>query len=97
MGAIILGGAMARVPAVPLVAALLLALAIADSRGSRAAESATVQEILDGQELYINQKQAAPKDRASAPQTLSTRNSRGQLAFSSGAAGRISKPVSRYL
>jgi len=82
---------MARVPAVPLVAALLLALAIADSRGSRAAESATVQEILDGQELYINQKQAAPKDRASAPQTLSTRNSRGQLAFSSGAAGRINR------
>jgi hypothetical protein len=83
---------MARVPAVPLAAAaLLLALAIADSRGSWAAESATVQEILDGQELFINQKQAAPKDRASAPQTVSTRNSRGQLAFSSGAAGRINR------
>jgi hypothetical protein len=74
-----------------MVAALLLALAISDSRGGWAAESATVQEIRDGQELYINQKQAAPKDRASAPQTVSTRNSRGQLAFSTGAAGRINR------
>ena len=82
---------MARVPAVPLAAALLLGLAIADSRASWAAESATVQEILDGQELYINQKQAAPKDRASAPQTVSTGDSRGQLAFSTGAAGRINR------
>ena len=47
---------MARVPAVPCAAALLLALPIADSRGGWAAESATVQEILDGQELFIKQK-----------------------------------------
>jgi hypothetical protein len=83
---------MARVPAFPLSAAVLLAaLTVADSRGGWAAESATVQEILDGRELYINQKQAAPKDRASAPQMVSTGNSRGQLAFSTGAAGRINR------
>jgi hypothetical protein len=85
---------MARVPSVPLPAAaawLLLGVAIADGRGMWAAETATVQEILDGRELFINQKQAAPKDRASAPQTVSTRNSRGQLAFSGGAAGRINR------
>jgi hypothetical protein len=83
---------MARVPSVSLPAvALLLALVVADGRGGWAADSATVQEILDGRELFINQKQAAPKDRASAPQTVSTRNSRGQLAFSSGAAGRINR------
>jgi hypothetical protein len=83
---------MARVPSVSLpTVALLLALVVADGRGGWAADSATVQEILDGRELYINQKQAAPKDRASAPQTVSTGNSRGQLAFSSGAAGRINR------
>ena len=83
---------MARVPSVPLpAAALLLALVAMDGRGGWAAESATVQEILDGRELFINQKQAAPKDRASAPQTVSTGDSRGQLAFSTGAAGRINR------
>jgi hypothetical protein len=83
---------MARVPSVPLpAAALLLVLVVMDGRGGWAAESATVQEILDGRELFINQKQAAPKDRASAPQTVSTGNSRGQLAFSTGAAGRINR------
>ncbi len=72
-------------------APLFAALVVADSRAGLAADSATVQEILDGRELYINQKPAAPKDRASAPQTVSTGKSRGQLAFSSGAAGRINR------
>lgn len=72
-------------------AASLLVWAAGEPPGVRAAESATVQEILDGRELYIDQKQAARKDRASAPQTVSTRDSRGQLAFSGGAAGRINR------
>jgi hypothetical protein len=55
------------------------------------AESATVQEILDGKELYIDQQQARVKDRANAPQLVSTRGSRGQLSFSGGAAGRLNR------
>jgi hypothetical protein len=70
-------------------AALLLLLAPA--LPAPAAETATVQEILDGNELFINQKQARVKARASAPELVSTRNSRGQLAFGSGAAGRLNR------
>lgn len=79
---------MARFPA---AAALTLLVAAGLHPSARAAESATVQEILDGKELYIDQKQAVVKERAAAPQTVSTRNSRGQLAFSGGAAGRINR------
>ena len=57
----------------------------------RSAESATVQEILDGNQLYIDQKQAKVKAQANAPQQLSTKDSRGQLLFSSGAAGRLNR------
>ncbi len=75
----------------PAVAVLTLLVAASLHPSARAAESATVQEILDGKELYIDQKQAVVKERAAAPQTVSTRNSRGQLAFSGGAAGRINR------
>lgn len=68
---------------------LLLAMVV--PCGVQAADFTTVQEILDGRELFIDQKQAAVKERASAPQTVSTKNSRGQLAFSGGAAGRINR------
>lgn len=73
------------------LAVLGVVLAIALPPGGTAADFATVQEILDGRELFIDQKQAAVKERASAPQTVSTKNSRGQLAFSGGAAGRINR------
>ncbi|MCP9928350.1 FecR domain-containing protein [Cyanobium sp. CH-040] len=55
------------------------------------ATSAVVQEILDGKELYIDQQQARVKQRAAAPQAISTRNSRGQLQFQNGAVGRINR------
>lgn len=58
---------------------------------ARAAETAVVQEILDGKELYIDEKQARVQARATAPDVVSTRNSRGQLSFSSGAAGRLNR------
>lgn len=58
---------------------------------ARAAETATVQEILDGRELFIDSRQAKVRDRASTPQEISTRNSRGQLSFGSGAAGRLNR------
>ena len=82
----------------PAVLALALggvaALGALDALGAppvHAAESAVVQEILDGKELYIDDEQARVKARATAPDVVSTRNSRGQLAFSSGAAGRLNR------
>ncbi len=56
-----------------------------------AAETATVQEILDGKELYIDSRQAKVKQKARSPQEISTRDSRGQLSFDSGAAGRLNR------
>jgi len=58
---------------------------------AQANESATVVEILDGNELFIDKQQASLKQQASAPQTVSTGNSRGQLSFSGGAAGRLNR------
>jgi hypothetical protein len=72
----------------PLVAMALLAVTPA---AGRAAEKATVREILDGRELYIDERQARVKDTAVTPQEVTTRNSRGQLSFSSGAAGRLNR------
>ncbi len=57
----------------------------------RSSQSATVQEILDGPELYIDRAQASLRQQAHAPQTISTGHSRGQLAFGSGATGRINR------
>jgi hypothetical protein len=57
----------------------------------RASESAVVQEILDGNELFIDGKTAKVKQKAVAPQKLSTQNSRGQIRFDSGAAGRLNR------
>jgi hypothetical protein len=54
-----------------------------------AAETALVQEILDGKELYIDATQARVRQMARAPQLLKTGNSRGQLLFNSGAVGRL--------
>lgn len=63
----------------------------AGSLPAQAAESAIVMQILNGQQLYIEQKQALVKERAAAPQVVSTRQSRGQLAFNTGAAARINR------
>lgn len=70
---------------------LLLGLLAAFARPAQAAESAVVQEILDGRELYIDQEQARVKQKARAPQQLKTGNSRGQILFNSGAVGRLNK------
>lgn len=52
---------------------------------------ATVEEILDGPELYIDRTQARVKQSAQAPQTMSTGRSRGQIGFSTGATGRLNR------
>jgi hypothetical protein len=74
---------------------LVLVTAIGPASLPSAAQSsplrATVQQILDRPELFIDQRQARVKDVADEPQWLSTRNSRAQLLFSSGAAGRMAR------
>ncbi|MFM7675270.1 MAG: FecR domain-containing protein [Synechococcus sp.] len=73
-------------------ALMLAAIALAATPPlAQAAETATVQEILDGNQLYIDRQQAKLKARASAPQQVSTKDSRGQLLFSGGAAGRLNR------
>lgn len=57
----------------------------------RAAESAVIQEILDGNQMFVDSRQAKVKQRATAPQQVSTQNSRGQLGFPGGAVGRINR------
>ncbi|CAK6690232.1 FecR domain-containing protein [Synechococcus sp. BA-124 BA4] len=75
-----------------LPAALLACLAIPFRPAPlRAAEAATVREILDGKELFIDERQARVNDKAVTPQEVSTRNSRAQLGFPSGAAGRLNR------
>lgn len=74
---------------------LILVGAIAGAAGAQqnqsAVQSAVVQEILDGKELFIDQQQARVKQKAQAPQLVSTGNSRGQLSFDGGAVGRLNR------
>ncbi|MFN6133315.1 MAG: iron dicitrate transport regulator FecR [Synechococcaceae cyanobacterium] len=68
-----------------LLALLLIALPV------QAAETAIVQEILDGNQLFIDRKQAREQDKARAPEQLSTGDSRGQIGFQGGAVGRMNR------
>jgi len=52
---------------------------------------ARVQEILDGNELYIDQQQAEVNQLSYRPALISTKQSRASLALSSGAQARINK------
>ncbi|MEN9878514.1 MAG: hypothetical protein RLZZ158_1553 [Cyanobacteriota bacterium] len=81
-----------KAPAMTHRLALLLASGLLlGNPGLTAGESATVQEILDGNQLYIDGAQAKLKQAAQAPQVISTGDSRGQLGFESGAVGRINR------
>lgn len=53
--------------------------------------SAIVEEILDGNQLYIDDRQARVKQKAFTPEQVKTGLSRGQLTFNSGAAARINR------
>jgi hypothetical protein len=77
----------------PLLAmALLVAVRPASVAAQQSpGQSAVVQQILDGKELYIDQQQARVKQKAQAPQLVSTGSSRGQLSFESGAVGRLNR------
>ena len=72
-----------------LVCAVFLIGATASAHA--AADKATVQEILDGDQLFIDSKKAQVKQTATTPQVISTGDSRGQLQFSSNAIGRINR------
>ena len=72
-------------------AAVLLPLLLLAPLPAHARQAATVQEILDGPELYIDKRRARVKQQAVAPQEISTGRSRGQLLFNSGAAGRLTR------
>ena len=72
-------------------AGLAAGLLLLGAGAARAVESAVVQEILDGKELFIDKQRAKLQDRAKAPQQLSTGASRGQIGFENGAAGRLSR------
>lgn len=53
--------------------------------------SAVIQEILDGNELYVDRRQAKMRQKALSPEQVSTGQSRGQLGFDTGAVGRINR------
>ena len=55
------------------------------------AQQATIQEILDGDQLYIDAQKAQVKETAHAPQVITIGRSRGQISFSGGAVGRINR------
>ena len=55
------------------------------------ADQAVIQEILDGDELFIDSKKAKVKDTAQSPEVIRTGDSRGQLQFSKEAVGRINR------
>ncbi|MCT0223685.1 FecR family protein [Synechococcus sp. CS-1328] len=69
----------------------LLGLGLAAPAARAATETATVVEILDGKELFIQARPAKVNERARSPETVSTRNSRGQLRFDTGAVGRMNR------
>lgn len=50
---------------------------------------ATVTEILDGEDVYIEQEPAQVEDQADLGQFVETKESRAGLEFNNGAAGRV--------
>jgi hypothetical protein len=50
-----------------------------------------IQEILDGDQLFVDGQKARVNQKATAPDDVSTKASRGALAFPAGAVGRINR------
>ncbi|MCP9916327.1 hypothetical protein [Cyanobium sp. ATX 6F1] len=85
-------GLRALVPALALLWAVPTVAAPSTAPTSTASSStATVQEILDGRQVAIEERQVRVGARAQSPQQVSTGDSRAQLAFSSGASGRLNR------
>jgi hypothetical protein len=77
-------------PAALVAALAVIALSPLPSAAQQS-QTAVVQEILDGKELFIDREQARVKQQARSPQLISTGKSRGQLAFDGGAVGRLNR------
>ena len=58
---------------------------------ARSAERAVIQEILDGDQLFVDGQKARVNQQAAAPDDVSTKASRGALSFPGGAVGRINR------
>jgi hypothetical protein len=74
-----------------LMTALAAALAWPGGSAASTSTSAVVLEILDGPELFIERRRAHVQERAFTPELVRTQNSRGQLGFAGGAAGRLNR------
>lgn len=74
-----------------LLTALAAALAWPSGSVASPGSSAVVQEILEGNELFIERRQARLQERTFTPELLRTQKSRGQLGFAGGAAGRLNR------
>ena len=61
------------------------------SGSSAQGPAATVQDILDGNQLYIEQRQAKVRDGAKVPDRVRTGDSRAQMAFRAGGTARINR------
>ena len=61
------------------------------SGSSAQGPAATVQDILDGNQLYIEQRQAKVRDGAKVPDRIRTGDSRAQMAFRAGGTARINR------
>ncbi|MFO0104776.1 MAG: hypothetical protein ACK516_05780 [Cyanobium sp.] len=70
---------------------LVAATALPRPLAAQQSQTAVVQEILDGKELFIDREQARVRQQARSPQLISTGRSRGQLAFDGGAVGRLNR------
>lgn len=73
------------------LAVLVAASALPRPLAAQQSQTAVVQEILDGKELFIDREQARVRQQARSPQLISTGRSRGQLAFDGGAVGRLNR------
>jgi hypothetical protein len=78
-------------PHVLALAVLVAASALPRPLAAQQSQTAVVQEILDGKELFIDREQARVRQQARSPQLISTGRSRGQLAFDGGAVGRLNR------
>ncbi len=77
---------------VSLAPLMALGLDVAPSQAQ--ISQATVQEIIDGKQVYIEEIQAEVDDQAEFGQVILTKKSRAGLLFNNGASGRLGKNAS---
>lgn len=73
------------------VSGLLLGAAIILPCQAQTPSKATVEKILDSNQVYIEQRQAAVNDKADSPERIRTGQARTQLKLNNGAVARINQ------